>query len=194
MWALPDLESVKSSNIDNLVSSGGLWSMLLFDRADESILKGLEQNWWTFSEAIGPNAHIITLLEIKEDRDRVSLNFPSNYEKLVGVFCRELSIRIDSLPVLISLNVCSPKDGKPIYWSLARNSQREGSDALRQLVSDIQQATDNLRHQSLDGQAEWLDLAAKNISRYQMGATFQKIVVANTDTIIAALKKLIGGI
>jgi hypothetical protein len=125
MWALPALTTNDVENIDEQLNIGGLWSVLLFRRADKEILKGLEQNWSAFNTALGKNAHVITLLDIKRNGDRVSLKFPDSYEDSVGEFCNKLPVGLDELPALVLLNGRSEQfDGVP-YWSFQKGGTRE---------------------------------------------------------------------
>ena len=71
MWAIPALTTNDIGSIEEQLKIAGLWSVLLFRRADEKVLRGLEQNWSVFNTALGDKAHVVTLRGIKRTGDRV---------------------------------------------------------------------------------------------------------------------------
>lgn len=191
MWAIPALTTNEIGSIEEQLKIAGLWSILLFRRADKMVLRGLEQNWSMFNTALGENAHIITLLDIKRIDDKVSLSFPKNYEAKVGEFCNELGVRLDELPALVLLNGQSEQFKGTPYWSFHRASLKEGSDALVHLVSDMQEAT---RHPpySARNMEEWLQHATDQLLRSTSGREARGVMLKNSGLIISALKKIFG--
>ncbi len=142
MWALPDLTNPDAENLPGWLDGNSLWCLLLFPRAEKSILEGLTENWDRFSMALGSKAHVITLLDGEGPNSGQGLRFPKNYDAQVGRFCNDLHIRLDHLPAVILLNASDGR-GAP-YWSLRRESIRLGSAALESLTSDICASTFNL--------------------------------------------------
>lgn len=142
MWSLPSLKPENVDQIDGFLETDSIWAVLLFPRADRNVLRALEENWSLFSEALGPQAHVITLLEQKETKTGIKLAFPKNYGNLVGNFCKTLGIPIDEMPALVLINSAGGPANNPPYWSFAGDPEN-GSKMLMSIVSDMQFATFN---------------------------------------------------
>lgn len=104
MWALPTLTQVGAESLPGSLEDQSLWCLLLFPRAEKWILEGLRQNWDRFSQALGPNVHVVTLLDSAGPNSGKGLKFPPSYEAQVGRFCHDLRVRLDHLPALFLLN------------------------------------------------------------------------------------------
>lgn len=179
MWALPTLSLLNADNLIRQFDERNLWCLLLFPKADKKIADGLKANWDRFSSALGPNAHVITLLDSESPNSGKGLSFPSNYEASVGHLCRELKIRIDELPVLFLLNASDSRG--PPYWSLRRADVAQGGKALETLVADICAATFDINHE-MDA-TEWRSLAAKRLFAARSKVDTVRFVEKNIKTI-----------
>lgn len=192
MWDLSGLPVADARSIEYQLGQGGLWSVLLFRYADEKIRAGLEQNWQLFHTSLGSNAHVITLLNVKQSGTKASLKFPEDYESAVGGFCNSLKVPIDKLPALVLLNGKQGEDGKPPYWSLRRATLKEGSDALVSLIADMQTATDHgPPPQDEPLRTQWLEKATERLLWSASGKQFISMAVANPEVLRSALKRLL---
>jgi hypothetical protein len=191
MWAQPALTTNDLKNIDKKLKEGGFWSVLLFRRADKQILMGLEQNWSAFNTALGENAHIITLLDMENTGDRVSLKFPDSYESSVGEFCNKLKIRLDELPALVLLNGHSEQFVEVPYWSLQKGGMKENSAALVSLVGDMQSATETPPPSDEAAKTVWLQQATTQLIRSASGREMKWIIQKNSKFLVSALKALL---
>lgn len=190
MWALPNVTSLDAENLPGWLDDHSLWCLLLFPRAEKAILDGLRQNWERFSNALGSNVHVITLLESKNPATGAGLKFPSNYEAQVGRFCHDLQIRLDHLPAIFLLNAT---DGRgPPYWSLKRDSPQLGSAALETLVSDICASTFNLSLET--DPLTWRTTAATRLLDTRSGREALHFAKANRGELLSIAQRLLGGL
>jgi hypothetical protein len=189
MWALPTLSSLDAESLPGRLDGYSLWCLLLFPRAERSILEGLRQNWDRFSQALGHNVHVITLLDSADPNSARGLKFPANYEAQVGRFCHDLHIRLDHLPAIFLLNASDGR-GEP-YWSLRRESPRLGSAALETLVSDICSATHNLP-EGLDAVA-WRNAAATKLLNARSAREALNFVRAHPRLLMSTIQRLLRG-
>lgn len=135
MWALPRLSDLDTEHLPDRLDDRRIWCLLLFPRAEVWILEGLRRNWERFSNALGDNVHVITLLDSGAPKSGKDLRFPANYEAQVGRFCHDLHIRLDELPAVFLLNASDGR-GAP-YFSIRRDSAQQSAAVLETLVSDI---------------------------------------------------------
>ena len=171
MWALPSLSALHPDHIIGDLDSRSLWCLLLFPKADKSILRALDHNWDLFDKALGRNAHVITLLEREEAGPTPRLKFPQDYEKSVGEFCNRLEIRHDELPALILLNAVNESQQAP-YWHFVNSPM--GSEELKRIIADVCEATFGIDH-SLDPTA-WRKAATSKLSKIQVRHAAIKVV------------------
>ncbi len=150
MFALPGLNNLIVEKLPNLLDEPSLWCLFLFSREDKNILDKLACKWDLFSEKLGNQVHIITLLEVKKERYLgYRLRFPEGYDKQVGRFCEKLKVRLDELPAIILLNAADDRGSN--YWPLRGVFGHDVCSAFETLVSDICEVT----NASNVGQAAW---------------------------------------
>jgi hypothetical protein len=159
MWALPTFTPDEAGKLSGYFDDRSLWCLLLFPRAEIRIRDALEQNWDRFSHALGPYAHVITLLSSNPPHSGENLSFPADYEARVGKFCSQLELPLHELPALFLLNA---QDGRgPPYWSLRRENLQLSAEALEALIGDISAATHGLPREMTP--LDWRTAAAKKL-------------------------------
>jgi hypothetical protein len=190
MWSLPTLDTLDASYLEDHLARG-LWGLLLFRRMDETIRSGLERNWDIFNNALGPNAHVITLAKTTPQPPHVSLRFPENYEAAVGRCCGELGIRLDQLPALVLINgKANEYEGTP-YWSLSGRTSQEASDNLVALVSDMMEGTRTAPPLLEPERTQWLEHATDCIVRNSSGRQVCNFIAKHQKILIAVVQRLL---